>query len=264
MSAADNAAKTAEVSRDRFHEGGFEVLQFRNSGHRAGSDALLLAAALPQGASGRMADLGSGSGVAALAALRCNPSLSALMVEIDAGMADLARETLSLPANRATAKRAEVLQADVTLTGKDRETAGLHNASFDHVIMNPPYNHERQRISPDPLKALAHVMGGAGLEGWMRTACAIPKPGGILHLIYRAEKLGEIIAAGQGRFGGLTILPLHSRADAAASRVIVRARRGSKAPLAVAPGIVLHGEDGAPTGEAHALLNGMDRLRWPS
>ena len=53
-----------ELSRDRFFRGGFEVLQPVNGGHRSGSDALLLAASIEERASGQLADLGAGAGVA--------------------------------------------------------------------------------------------------------------------------------------------------------------------------------------------------------
>jgi tRNA1(Val) A37 N6-methylase TrmN6 len=253
----DNGAK---VSRNSFHRGGFEALQPVGFGHRAGSDALLLAASLPQGASGALADLGAGAGVAGLAALAVNPGLHAVLVEIDPVMADIARRNLSLEPNAAISRRAEVLLADATLTGRQRERAGLMPDSFEFVIMNPPYNDDRHRPPADPRKALAHMMGTGGLEPWMRTAAAILRPGGALHLVYRTDRLGDVIASSQGRFGGLSIMALHSKRNEPASRVIVRAVRGSRAPLRIYPGITLHGDNGAQTAEAEAALNGRSRL----
>lgn len=254
----DRAA--SDLTLDSFHRGGFVALQPSRFGHRSGSDALLLAAALPHGAKGRLADLGSGAGVAALAALSVNPGLHATLVEIDPVMAAIARKTLRLPENATICGRAEVMEADVTLTGDRRTKSGLRDNSFDHVIMNPPYNHPRQRPPDDPARALAHMMGTGGLEPWMRTASAILRPGGWLFVVYRSENLGEVIATAQGRFGGLAVLPLHARKDLAASRVIIRARRGSRAPLSIHPGIVLHDDDHRPTPLAEAALNGRLRL----
>jgi tRNA1(Val) A37 N6-methylase TrmN6 len=249
-----------ELSRDSFHRGAFEVLQPVSSGHRSGSDALLLAASLNEGAKGKLADFGAGAGVAALAALAMNPSLSAMLVELDPTMAQIARKTLALEANAALAGRASVLEADVTVTGSRREKTGLANAHFDHVIMNPPYNHAGQKPSADPLKALAHKMTEPGLEAWMRTAAAILKPGGAVYLIYRAEMLAEVLASMHGRFGGVSIIPLHARPGMAASRIIVRGRRGSRAPLSICPGVVLHEPDNSPSQIAEQLMNGKSRL----
>jgi tRNA1(Val) A37 N6-methylase TrmN6 len=252
--------RDVKVSRDRFHRGRFEALQPVGFGHRAGSDALLLAASLPPGARGVLADLGAGAGVAGLAALSVNPGLRAVLVEIDPAMADIARRNLSLAANAAIARRAEVLQADITLTGRQREQAGLMPNSFDFVIMNPPYNDQRYRPPPDPQKALAHMLGNGGLEPWMRTAAAILRPGGALHLVYRTERLGEVIASSQGRFGDLSVVALHSKRHEPASRVVVRAIRAARGPLRIYPGITLHDEGGGQTAEAEAALNGLAGL----
>jgi len=107
-------------------------------------------------------------------------------------------------------------------------------------------------------------MGEGGLDAWLRTASAIVKPGGLVSLIYRTERLGEIIACCQGRLGGLAILPIHSKADEAAKRIIVRGIRGSNAPLAITPGLIMHNDDGTPSAQAEEILNGKRLLDFPS
>ncbi len=248
------------LSRDSFFRGGFEAFQPKDSGHRSGSDALLLAASLPESANGSMAELGAGSSVAAFAALKTNPGLSAVLVEIEPVMAEIARKSLSLPANAEFAERAKVLVANAALAGEERKLSGLADASFNHVIMNPPYNHSDRQASQQPLRALAHQMQDGGLDAWLRTASAILRPGGWVHLIYRAEAIGEIISSMQGRFGAISVIPLHARADEAASRIVVRGKRGSRAKLSILPGIVLHEADGKPTAIADALINGKRGL----
>jgi tRNA1(Val) A37 N6-methylase TrmN6 len=250
----------SEFSVDAFHRGAFEVVQPVKSGHRAGSDALLLAAALPAGATGRLADLGSGSGVAALAALAMNDTLDATLVELDPVMTRCARETLALPANARFQGRASVIEADIRLTGAKREANGLANAAFDFVIANPPYYSPAERASPDARRALAHRMEEGGLESWTRTAAAILKPGGMLCLVWRPQQIEEMLAALKGRFGAIAILPLYAKAGVPAGRIIVRAIRGSRAPLTLLAGVVLHDADGKASTEADRLLNGKARL----
>lgn len=252
------------TTRDTFYRGRFEVLQPAGTGHRAGSDALLLAAGLPEGASGKLADLGAGVGVAGLAALVANPGLELVLVEIDPVMAGLARDNLALGTNAGFAVRARVVEADVTLTGERRHKAGLPNAAFDYVIMNPPYNYEAQRPSPDEMRSLAHAMGEGGLDPWLRTAAAILKPGGVLVMIWRTERLGDILACAQGRFGAICVLPLHARQGEPARRIVVRAVRGSRAPFSIAQGVVLHDAGGGQSEIADALLNGRARLPFPA
>src|SRR5690606_25555249 len=73
------------LSHDAFHRGGFYLVQPLR-GHRAGSVAMMLAAAVPSGFSGRLADLGAGAGAAGLAvASRC-PGAHVVLIEREAGM----------------------------------------------------------------------------------------------------------------------------------------------------------------------------------
>jgi len=259
----DQAAALDETTtQDGFHNHAFEALQFKASGHRSGLDALLLAASLSGGITGTLADLGAGTGVAGLAALNLNAQLELVEVEKNPRLVKLARDTLLLPANAALRKRAKILAADVSLTGPEREGCGLETNSVDHVIMNPPYNREHQRRSPDHLKVEAHVMGEGGLDSWLRTAAAITRPGGTLALIYRTQDLGTVLACCQSRFGGLEILPVHARSCDAAMRMIIRGTRGSRAPLTIAPGFVVHKADGTFTPLAKVIFEGQARLEF--
>lgn len=250
------------TSVDDFFHGRFQVAQPLDSGHRSGSDALLIAACLPEGASGKLADLGAGAGVAGLAAACANPALDVTLVERNPHMVEIAKANLRLRPNLAFANRTAVLAADVTLSGEKRQAAGLKENTFDFVIMNPPYNHDAQRPSPDVLKSEAHVMGLFGLDAWMRTATAVLKPSGVLSMIYRSEKISEICACSQGRFGGIAIVPVHSRSDEPAKRILLQMTKGSRAPLKLMPGIVLHEPDGRATALADALMNGDARVTF--
>ena len=49
------------------------------------------------------------------------------------------------------------------------------------------------------------------------------------------------------RFGALKVLPLHPRAGAPAHRVLVQGIKGSRGPLQLLPGFVLHGDGNAFT-----------------
>ena len=128
-----------------------------------------------------MVDLGSGAGVAALAAVASNPDLNVTLVEKNPLMADLARKTLRLRENLRYAGRDKVLEADVTLSGAKREAAGLKETFFDYVIMNPPYNHDWPACFSRPVESSKPMSWDLfGLDAWMRTAVAILKPGGDL------------------------------------------------------------------------------------
>lgn len=249
-----------ETTRDKFHNGAFEVLQPSTRGNRSGMDALLLAAALPKNASGILADLGSGAGVAGLAALNLNHELKLVSVEKNSAMVELARKSLQISGNAKLRNRAKITEHDVTSSGVERLKVGLAPDSVNHIIMNPPYNTSRERPPKDTMKAEAFMMGQGGIDAWFRCAAAILKPGGTISIIYRTENLGEILACSQGRFGGLEIMPIHSRVDEAAKRIIIRGTRASRAPMAIVPGFVVHNADGSFTENAEAVFKGKAYL----
>lgn len=246
---------------DAFHRGRFHLVQPRAGGHRAGMDAMMLAAAVPTGFTGIVADLGAGAGAAALAVLSRTGAEGALLVENSPEMAVYAQLTLALPENRDLASRARVVEADVTLTGSARARTGLADNSADFVVANPPFNAARDRATPSRLKAAAHVMGAGGLEPWIRTAAAIVRPGGGIALILRPELIGEALASLDGRFGGVEIKAIQPRRASAAIRIVLRARRGSRAKTALLAPLVLH-EDGSDrfSAEADAINNGRAGL----
>ncbi|MBB5704530.1 tRNA1(Val) A37 N6-methylase TrmN6 [Ochrobactrum daejeonense] len=256
-----DAQDEVEETLDVFHRGTFHLVQPAMKGHRSGVDAMILASAVPNGFSGRVADLGSGAGAAGLAvAARCRQARVTL-VERSGFMAGFARKTVAHPLNAALAERLDVVEADVALKGKARIAAGLGDNSFDFAIMNPPFNEARDRSTPDPLKAEAHVMPEGMFEQWVRTAAAIVKPGGGIAIIARPGSIRPILDALSGRFGGLKIVPVHPRADTAAIRIVVAGIRGSRAGLSLMPALVLHGDEGHGfTPRADAINNGLEAL----
>ena len=176
-------------------------------------------------------------------------------------MADFASLTLEHERNTHLRSRACVLVADVTLTGRARERAGLADGGFDYVIMNPPFNAARDRPTPDALKQKAHVMEDGLFESWIRSAAAVTRPRGGLAIIARPVSLAPILAAFTGRFGSAEILPVHARADTPAIRIVVRAKRASRGALTLRPPLILH--DGPGDGfsaRADAINNGKAAL----
>lgn len=246
---------------DAFHRGDFWLVQPKRAGHRAGMDAMMLAAAVPGSFSGRLADFGAGAGAAGLAvASRC-PAASVVLVENAPEMAAYADLTLAYPGNAHLRERAEVLHADVSLAGKARTAAGLADNSFDFVIMNPPFNAPVDRATPHALKRQAHVMEDGLFERWIRSAAAVVKPRGSLAIIMRPVSLAPVLAAIAGRFGNAEILPVHPHADRPAIRIVLRAVRAARGVLSLQPPLILH-EAGSDrfSQKADAINNGRASL----
>ena len=96
----------------------------------------------------------------------------------------------------------------------------------------------------------------ATLETWIYAARRMLKSGGVLSLIWRADGLAEVLAALGRGFGDVAIRPVHPDAGNPAIRMLVRAVKGSRAPLKLCPGLMLSDELGVPNQETQDALAG--------
>jgi tRNA1(Val) A37 N6-methylase TrmN6 len=226
----------------------------RGRGHRAGSDAALLAAAADPRPGERVVDLGAGTGAVGLALAARVPDLAVVLVEREPDLAELA--AWNAAANGLSG--VSVVRADVLASSRLRRAAGLVPGIADLVATNPPYlDPARTRASPVAARASAHTAEAGGLSAWLAAAAWLLRPGGRLALVHRADALATCLAAATDRtFGAVAVRPVHPRAEAPASRILLTAVRGSRAPGQILPPLVLHGEDGAFLPRAAALHEG--------
>lgn len=254
-------AVTAEVlgqtalTEDGFLGGRLRLRQ-PASGHRAGTDAVLLAAAAPV-TQGLILDVGAGVGSAALAFAVMHPAQSLGLVEKAPELAALARENLRL-----NAIDGKVYEADL-FDPQSRRAAGLLDAAAAAVITNPPFLEAGAvRASPHAGKRAAHVLPeGVGLADWLAACFALLAPGGTLVMIHRPASIADSLAALRGRAGDIRLKFVHPRADKPAVRFLLRAKKASRAPLAIAPPLMLH-EGTTFSPEAEALHRGAASLAW--
>lgn len=220
-------------------------------GYRAGIDAVLLAATARPG-EGPVLDVGSGVGTVGLCtAARC-PDVNVTLVEREAPLASLAEANIDANSLR---DRVSIVLADICEPLSHEARAKLTDNSFAHVLANPPF-HDDGRGTPAhwPLKAVAHAMTSDALELWAKFMVRMTEPGGRATLIHKAEALPRILASFENRFGAITILPIYPRANEPAIRVIVDGIKGSRAPLKIAAGLILHGDGNAFLPNVDAIL----------
>jgi tRNA1(Val) A37 N6-methylase TrmN6 len=167
------------------------------------------------------------------------PGLVLTGVEIDKNLAALAGDNAA-----ANGMRAEFVCADIFALPSELKR------DFDQVFCNPPFHGEGQ-VSPNEMRATA-LMDQGRLEEWLRLGLQRTISGGFFTTILRADRLNEALAALPEK--GVAVLPLWPKAGEAAKRVIVQARKGSNAPFALLPGLVLHQVNGAWTPEADDVL----------
>ena len=237
--------------------GRISVLQ-PEQGHRAGSDAVFLAASVPARASERVLDAGAGVGVAGLCILARVADLEVTAVEADGSLCALAA---SNAARNGVAARFRVIEADVAAPAEALKAKGLMRESYDHVIANPPFHVAGTvRSAPDQGRAFAHVMGDGALEDWVRFLATMAAPKGFLTLIHRPDSLTDLLKLLERRFGDIAVFPLFPKRGEPATRVILQGRKGSRAGLRLLPGLALHEPDGRYTAKAEAVLRGGEGL----
>ena len=219
-------------------------------GYRISMDTVHLAATLAPKPGERILDVGAGTG----------GILTCLAGRLGEASRDLVMHGLELQP-----LHVEFARANAALNGFDGRIncfegdiaappAACEKNSYDHVVSNPPYYEKgAHSISPQENRALAHTDSHLTLGEWVVYCLKMVKPKGYLSLIQKAERLAEILSALQGRAGEIIVYPVWSREDSNAGRVIVRARKGSRAPLVLKHGLVVHTSDGGYTDRAEAV-----------
>lgn len=233
---------TTDLTEDRLL-GGRVTLTQPATGYRAGIEPVLLAASIDAPPGSAVVDLGSGGGAAALCLLARRPDLSILAIESEPAAAALARANA---ARNDMAGRFTLLEQDVGAV----RAPPLRCAA---AMSNPPF-HDPQASDASPVAAKARATIETDLAGWVKAACRLLAPRGTLTLIYRADRLDALLAALTPRFGAIALLPLWPREGKPAKRIILRAVLGSRAPLTLHPGLVLHGEGNRYTQTVAAIL----------
>lgn len=228
--------------------GGLVRLVQPRKGQRASADAVMLAAAVQVKGHSKVLELGCGTGPAMLCLAARLKNVAVTGVELQADLVALCQRNID--AND-MADRLAVKEGDIR-----GRIAGVAAGSFDHVFANPPYYETgRHRVSPHAGRATARSEGGeAELGVWIAAMLRHAKSGGGITLIQPADRLADILAGLTPKAGAIRVIPLFSRAGQPAKRVIVRAIKGSKAPLTLDPGVILHQAGNAYVPEIEAVL----------
>lgn len=221
--------------------GGRVIVRQMESGFRSGLDAVMLAASIPAEPGQEVLELGAGAGAASLCLAR-RTSCSVFGIEIDPALAALADEN---------AAENDLSERVRFLAGNALDLPAELRRAFEHVMCNPPFHDENGQISPDVGRALALRDRGM-LADWLIGGVKRVVSGGSFNTILRADRLGEALAVLGER--GISVFPLWPRKGEAAKRILIRAVKGSRAPFAILPGLVLHETGSNYTRAANAIL----------
>lgn len=249
----------AELSQNAFLGGRLMLFQ-PLKGYRAGVDPVLLAAAVPAEAGQSALELGCGAGAAILSLAARQPGLTLCGVELQPEYADLARRNAA-----ANGVALDLHCADLTAL-----PAAFRQRQFDHVLANPPYYRAGAHSQASDAGRATALGGATPLADWVAVAARRLRPKGLLHMIQRADRLPEMLAACDGRLGSVEVLPFAARAGRAPDLLILRARKGGRAAFRLHAPLILHegdrhGRDGdSYRAEITAVLRDGAALPWPA
>ncbi len=223
-----------------------ELLQHED-GFKTSIDAVFLASSCQAKTGQHVLDLGCGIGSAGLCLAKRIEGIHLTGLDIQGDQIETAR--CNAYKNNL---EAEFITGDVR---------SFDAPPFDHIICNPPYNDVGAHLrSPSAAKATAMGHDETSLQDWLDAGCKLLKHGGSLNMIHQAAKVDMIIKGLKNRFGAVEIIPLYPKAGKAANRVIIRAKRNSKAPASIHSGLILHEDDGSYTSAAEKILREMQPL----
>jgi tRNA1(Val) A37 N6-methylase TrmN6 len=255
----EEAVEAVETTCDAFLGGRFLALQPAN-GPRSAIDALFLAAACPAegGQGANVLEAGVGCGVVSLAIAMRAADAVLTGIELNPTLVALARQNIEL---NGLGDRMRIIDGDVTEPPGLFRPMGLEANSYSHVLANPPfYILGRGRQKKTAAAQRAHMFAPGELGAWIKflTNCARSK--GSLTMIHRADALPELLKLLDRRFGAVVVYPLFPRQGSAAIRVLIHGVKGSRAPMKLMRGMVLHEASGRYTAAAEAVLRFGERL----
>ncbi len=254
----ENHQKTSAESLDTLYDGRLSVLQPK-TGYRLSIDSLLLTYFLFNGKRAkRCTDLGTGCGVIGLGLLLSGHVDSVAGVELQPGLARLARRNAEL---NHLERRFTIVEGDV------RECAeALGEGSFDLVVSNPPFWPEDAGRPPTDRerRVACHEIHG-DIRQWCESAARLlNQKRGRFGVVYPARRLNDLFAAlHAAHLYASRLQAVHPQSDRSAELVMVESRWGTRGQLLMDPSLVLKARDGTDTAISKTITSGRfsDALR---
>jgi tRNA1Val (adenine37-N6)-methyltransferase len=230
--------------------GRLKIFQKRE-GYRFSVDSIVLGYFARAHAAGRVADLGTGSGVLPLILSNSEEVQEIIGVEVQEDLAALAQKNISY---NNCGNKVKIISADIRAL-KEQYNAG----SFDTVISNPPfYPAKAGRINPDNQKAISrHELHGS-LADFLGISSYLLKLSGRFITIYASSRLIDLV----DEMRKVTIEPktlqfIHPKKAQPANLVLVQGIKGAGKEAHILPPLVLYTAAGEYTAEAQEIFNNL-------
>lgn len=234
---------------DELKHFGLKITQ-PESGYRFSLDPLLLADFVSLSpAVSRLIDLGTGSGVILMVLCRKFPEITAVGVESNCSMAEIARHNV---AENDLAEKTEILECDVKVIKNE-----FHVSSFDCVVSNPPFRTPCSgKVSPRAGRDSARHESTAGIADFLAAAKYLVKPSGRIFFVYHPDRLQEFVkVASELNLSLLRIRMVHGNIAAPAKIFLAELAKGRKGATEVLSPLIIYGDNGEYTAEARGILD---------
>ena len=227
---------------------GLKLIQ-RPDVFRFGTDSVLLADFARPRPKDRAVDLGCGTGAIALLMAAHRPGLIVDAVEIQPGIADMARRSAAL---NGMADKVRVLNADMRDAWRT-----LGAGAYTLAVCNPPYGKVGAALeSVDEVKRVARHEGDLAPEHIARAAAMLLQNGGRFCVIYPAPRAFEMMRAmHENRLAPKRIRTVHGVAGRAPKFVLMDAVKGGGEGLHWLEPLVLRNPDGSFTDEWYRIYD---------
>ena len=219
-----------------------------------GMDAVLLSQLTKLKATDFICEFGTGSGVIPLVLSGRRNDVKIIALEIQREMAEMAQRSVFLNGMQ---NQISIIEADFC-----QASALFGTAIFDLVITNPPYRSlNRGLINPVHEKAVARHEMQAELEKWVKEVARILKPKGRLTMVYRPQRLAELISVLKAnQLEPKRMILIQSKSNRAPYLVFLESVKDANPELIVERPLIIYQKTGEYTDELWNLYRGGGRI----
>ena len=237
-----------EITEDSILNGSIRLYQPKY-GYRVAIDPIILASVVEIRKGQTVLDVGCGVGTISLILKYLDKSQIITSVDIDSEMTYLCERN----------SKVNDLPLDIVNHGIDANL--LKDRNFDCIVTNPPF-YDPDSFRSSKRKATANFET-IDIKSWISFCMKRLKNRGSFYIIHVPEKLSSILTAFRDLVGKIEIIPIYSRSNQTAKRIIIKCKKGSREHLKILPGIVAHRENNEYTDLLKSVLNGnFSEVDW--
>ena len=215
-------------------------LHERKDALRFGTDALLLFSYIRARSRAKSAEFGAGSGAVSLLAAKTGKLSHCDCVEINHDLACLCRKNIE---QNGLGEKLSVIEADCRSLKKEEK--------YDYIFFNPPYfRPDSGKDNESVIKHGARHAKEGDIIDFCRAASDTVKFGGSVYIVYRPERMAELLyALSEKKLEPKRLTLVCVQKDAAPSLILIEAKKGASHGIFITKPLVMQNEDGSDSAD---------------